>query len=160
MPGRLAGRNPQQKYLRGIFAGGTFTYQAQQILREKGLRIHSNSPFDAADALEHPDRSVEHTIVDMGADFYMVGRPHPMIDGTMRKRRILQESQDASMAVLFLDFILGYNASMDPAGELVDAIQQAKETAKRRGGSLSVVASLCGTEAGSAEPGPAGEDPA
>jgi FdrA protein len=141
----MAGRNPQQNYLRGIFAGGTFTYQAQQILREKGLRIHSNSPFDKADALEHPDRSVEHTIVDMGADFYMVGRPHPMIDGTMRKQRILQESQDAGMAVLFLDFILGYNASLDPVGELVDAVRQAKEMAVHRGGNLSVVASLCGT---------------
>ncbi len=142
----ISGRKPEQKYLRGIFAGGTFTYQAQQILREKGLRIHSNSPFDKADMLAHPDKSVEHSIVDMGAEFYMVGRPHPMIDGTMRKRRILQESQDTGMAVLFLDFILGYNASPDPAGELVDAIQQAMETTARRGGKLSVVASLCGTD--------------
>ena len=50
------------------------------------------------------------------------------------------------MAVLYLDFILGYNASMDPAGELVEAIREAKRLARQRGGALSVVASICGTE--------------
>jgi succinyl-CoA synthetase alpha subunit len=142
-----AARSPEQKYLRGILAGGTFCYQSQQILREAGVRVHSNSPFDPKDRLEHPDRSIEHSIVDMGDDFYMVGKPHPMIDGTMRKRRILKEAEDPEMAVLYLDFILGYNASMDPAGELVDAIREAKRMARQRDGALSVVASICGTEA-------------
>jgi len=50
------------------------------------------------------------------------------------------------MAILFLDFILGYNASMDPVGELLDAILEAKQAAKRRGGNLTVVASICGTD--------------
>jgi succinyl-CoA synthetase alpha subunit len=143
----MAARSPEQKYLRGILAGGTFCYQSQQILREAGVRVHSNSPFDPKDRLEHPDRSKEHSIVDMGDDFYMVGKPHPMIDGTMRKRRILKEAEDPEMAVLYLDFILGYTASMDPAGELVDAIREAKRMARQRGGALSVVASICGTEA-------------
>jgi succinyl-CoA synthetase alpha subunit len=140
------GWSPEQKYLRGILAGGTFCYQSQQILREAGIRIRSNSPLESKDKLEHPDRSIENTIVDMGDDFYMVGKPHPMIDGTMRRRRILLESQDPQVAILYLDFILGYNASMDPAGELVDAIREAKRLARKRGGSLSVVASICGTE--------------
>jgi FdrA protein len=97
--------------------------------------------------LEHADLSIEHTIVDMGDDFYMVGKPHPMIDGTMRKRRILAESHNPQMAVLYLDFILGYNASMDPVGELVDAIREAKRISRQRGGALMVLASICGTEA-------------
>jgi FdrA protein len=141
-----AGWSPEQKYLRGILAGGTFSYQSQQILREAGIVVHSNSPLDPKYRLEHPDRSIGNTIVDMGDDFYMVGKPHPMIDGTMRKRRILAESQDPQMAVLYLDFILGYNASMDPAGELVEAIQEAKRAARQRGGALTVLASICGTE--------------
>jgi FdrA protein len=49
------------------------------------------------------------------------------------------------MAVLYLDFILGHNASPDPAGELADAIRLAKQAAVKRGGSLTVVASICGT---------------
>ena len=139
--------SPRQKYLRGILAGGTFCYQSQQILRTRGIHTYSNSPFEPKYRLNHPDQSVEHTIVDMGDDFYMVGKPHPMIDGTMRRRRILAESRDPKMAILYLDFILGYNASMDPVGELVDAILEAKRTSEQQGGALTVVASICGTEA-------------
>jgi hypothetical protein len=136
----------EQKYLRGILAGGTFCTQSQQILSEAGLAIHSNSPIEAKNRLDHPDRSIEHTIVDMGDDFYMVGKPHPMIDGTMRRHRVINESRDPHVAVLYLDFILGYNASMDPVGELLDAILEAKRLSKQRGGHLTVVASVCGTE--------------
>jgi FdrA protein len=65
----------------------------------------------------------------------------------MRKRRILSESQDPQVAILYLDFILGYNASMDPVGELVEAIRDARRLSRLRGGGLTVVASICGTEA-------------
>ncbi len=139
--------SPAQKYLRGILAGGTFCFQSQQILRDAGVSVHSNSPFEPKYKLEDPDRSIEHSIVDMGDDAYMVGKPHPMIDGTMRKRRILAESQDPQMAILFLDFILGFNSSKDPVGELVDTIDEARRISKQRGGSLTVIASICGTEA-------------
>jgi FdrA protein len=138
---------PEQKYLRGILAGGTFCYQSQQILRKAGITIHSNNPFDRKYLLADPDRSIENTIVDMGDDFYTIGRPHPMIDGAMRKRRILAESRDPQVAVLYLDFILGYNASMDPVGEMVEAIREAKRNSRQRGGTLTVVTSVCGTEA-------------
>ncbi len=139
--------SPEQKFMRGILAGGTFCFQSQQILREAGIKVYSNSPLEPKYKLAHPDRSIEHTIVDMGDDFYMVGKPHPMIDGAMRRRRILAECQDPQMAVLYLDFILGYNVSMDPVGELLDAIIKAKQIYKQRGGALTVVASMCGTEA-------------
>jgi len=138
--------SPEQEYLRGILAGGTFCYQSQQILRDAGYTIYSNSPFDRKYLLADPDQSIEHTIVDMGDDFYTVGKPHPMIDGTLRKRRILAESRDPQVAVLYLDFILGYNASMDPVGELLDAILEAKRLSGQRGAALTVVASVCGTE--------------
>ncbi len=135
-----------QKYLRGLFAGGTFCYQSQQILRDAGIRVYSNSPLDKKHLLANPDHSLEHSLIDMGDDYYTLGKPHPMIDGTLRRQRILREGQDPQVAVLLLDFILGYNASMDPVGELVDAILEAREAARRRGGALTVVASICGTE--------------
>ena len=138
--------SPDQKYLRGILAGGTFCYQSQQILREAGYTVHSNSPFDPRNRLADPDHSIENTIVDMGDDLYTIGKPHPMIDGTQRKHRILDESRDPQVAIIYLDFILGYNASMDPVGELLDAILGAKRNSSQRGGKLTVVASVCGTE--------------
>ena len=135
-----------QKYLRGVFAGGTFTYQSQQIFRNADIRIFSNTPIDKANKLDHPDQSRENSIVDMGEEFYLVGRPHPMIDGSQRSARILKEAQDPQVAILLLDFILGYNASMDPVGDLIESISKAREITRRRGGELSVVASICGTD--------------
>ncbi len=141
-----AGMMPQQQYIRGIFAGGTFCYQAQQVARDAGLVVHSNAPLEGMLQLADPLRSVGHTLVDMGAEMFTAGRPHPMIDATLRRERLLQEAQDPEVAVLLLDFILGYNASPDPVGDLLDAIWQAKRAARQRGGFLSVVASVCGTD--------------
>ena len=138
--------SPEQKYLRGLFAGGTFCYQSQQIFLDAGIPVNSNAPLNPKYKLADSNRSLEHTVVDMGADEYTVGKPHPMIDGTQRKLRILAESRDPQVAIFLLDFILGYNASMDPVGELLDAIVQAKRNAQKRSGYLAVVASLCGTD--------------
>lgn len=135
-----------QKYLRGVFAGGTFTYQSQQVLKDAGIRVYSNAPLDYPMTLVDPDVSQNHTIVDMGDEFYTLGRPHPMISGALRNERIVQEAKDHKMAILFLDFILGYNASMDPAGELLDSIILAQSEAQSHGGHLTVVASICGTD--------------
>jgi succinyl-CoA synthetase alpha subunit len=135
-----------QRFLRGGFAGGTFCYQAQQILQDAGVRVYSNSPLGGNQKLPDPSQSREHTLVDMGADEFTSGRPHPMIDSSQRRERVLAEARDPGVAVLLLDFILGFNASADPAGELIPAITQAKEEVRRKGGFLCVVASVCGTE--------------
>ncbi len=139
-------KNPEQRYLRGIFAGGTFCFQAQQILQDAGIAVHSNAPLNGNLKLANPMRSEEHTLVDMGTDDFTVGKPHPMIDSRLRCERILAEGQDPQVGILLLDVVLGFNASPDPAGELVSTIEEAKREAKKRGGSLSVVVSICGTE--------------
>ena len=41
---------------------------------------------------------------------------------------------------------LGYVSSPDPVGDLIEAIREAKSIADRRGGCLTVVASICGTD--------------
>ncbi len=137
---------PEQKYIRGVFAGGTFCYQAQQVLQGLGIKARSNAPLSGNLALTDPRKSVEHTLVDMGAEFFTDGRAHPMIDASLRRERILYEASDPSVAVLLLDFILGYNASSDPVGDLVDTIAQAQSKAQAHGSNLAVVASVCGTE--------------
>jgi FdrA protein len=136
----------EQRFLRGLFAGGTFCYQAQQVLQDAGVRVHSNAPLQGNERLEDPQRSVGHTLVDMGGDEFTTGRPHPMIDSTERCQRIVAESRDPTMAVLLLDCILGYNSSPNPAGDLAGAIRTARANVRGRGGDLSVVASVCGTD--------------
>lgn len=135
-----------QKYLRGVFAGGTFCYQSQQILREAEFTVQSNAPLHPELKLSNLDVSSGHTIVDMGADEFTTGRPHPMIDGTGRARRILTESHDPEIAILLIDIILGYNSSPTPVAELIDSISEAMDIVERRGGHLEVVASMCGTD--------------
>jgi FdrA protein len=137
---------PGQQYLRGLFAGGTFCYQTQHILRDAKVAAYSNTPLAQRHMLSDPDKSRKHSVVDMGDDYYTLGRPHPMIDGTLRRKRILTEAQDPEVAILLLDFILGFNASRDPVGDVLDAIVDARQMAQKRGGHLTVVASICGTE--------------
>lgn len=139
-------QSPEQRYVRGVFAGGTFCYQAQQIFMEAGIPVHSNAPLGRNPKLLDPRRSIEHSLIDMGSDEFTVGRPHPMIDSGLRYERILEEAKDPYVSILLLDFILGFNASADPAGELLPAIAEARRHFGKRGGSLCVVASICGTE--------------
>ncbi len=141
-----AGLGPQQRYVRGLFAGGSFCYQAQALLRDAGLAVRSNAPMEPGLAWQDPLRSVGHMAIDLGADQFTRGRPHPMIDSTVRRQRILAESRDPEVAVILLDIILGYGAASDPAGDLAGAISQARDIAATRGDHLCIVASVCGTD--------------
>jgi succinyl-CoA synthetase alpha subunit len=135
----------EQKFMRGILAGGTFCYQSQQIFREAGIIVYSNSPIEKHLALKDPNQSESHSVVDMGDEYFMVGRPHPMIDGSQRARRILQEARDPNVAIILLDFILGFNASKDPVGEIIDSIHEARHLSAKDGRVIEFVASICGT---------------
>jgi FdrA protein len=84
-----------------------------------------------------------HRVVDLGDDVFTVGRPHPMIDGAVRRERIEREAADPSTAVLLLDVVLGYGAHPDPAGDLTPALEGARRAAGR---GLAIVASVTGTE--------------
>jgi succinyl-CoA synthetase alpha subunit len=137
---------PDQRYVRGLYSGGTFCTEAQLLWRERGLRVFSNAPLDASVALREGATSREHTALDLGADEFTVGRPHPMIDPAMRVERIAREARDPSTAAIVLDVVLGYGAHPDPAGALAPAIVQAKSACAREGRRLVVVAFVCGTD--------------
>jgi len=137
---------PSQRYLRGIFAGGTFCYQAQALARDAGLAVWSNAPLEGMRKLPDALSSREHSLVDMGAEELVQGRAHPMIDATLRRRRLEAELEDPGVAVLLLDFVLGAVSSPDPAGDLAQAIGRGRERAARQGRDVLVVASICGTE--------------
>jgi len=140
------GRAPTQRYLRALFSGGTYCTEAQVIWRDAGVVTHSNVPLDKSRALADPRSSVAHTAVDLGEDFFTVGKPHPMIDPATRIARIAAESADPETAVLLLDVVLGYGSHDDPAGALAPAIRGAQAAARAAGRTLPVVAFVCGTE--------------
>ena len=95
--------------------------------------------------LADPRKSRGNSLVDMGAEVFVEGRPHPMIDATLRRQRLAQEGDDPTVAIVLLDFILGAISSRDPVGDLLGAIRGVQDAARRKGNHLCVVASVCGT---------------
>ncbi len=135
-----------QKYLRGLFSGGTLAYEALLILQDYLPLVYSNAPLDKKYKLANSLVSQAHSIVDLGEDEFTVGRLHPMMDNTLRIQRLVQEASDPEVAVILLDVVLGYGAHPDPAGELAPAIAEAIAKAKAAGRHLEVVALVSGTD--------------
>lgn len=131
-----------QRYIRGLFSGGTFCYEASALLGD----VWSNAPVDPKRAIEDPWKSREHTLIDLGDDVFTRGRPHPMIDLRLRNERMLEEAADPQVAVILLDVVLGYGSHADPAAELVPTIEKAQGIGRKKGRNLAVVASVCGTD--------------
>ena len=135
-----------QVYVRGLYSGGTLCYEAMLIMRETLGDIYSNVPLETRLRLDDAWSSRRHTVVDLGDDEFTVGRAHPMIDPTLRNRRVLQEGRDPSTAVLLLDVVLGYGSHDNPAGSLAEAVSKARTSTQAEGRHLCVIASVCGTE--------------
>ena len=136
-----------QRYLRGLFSGGTLAYEALLILQDYLPVVYSNAPIKKGqNVLENSMVSQEHAIVDLGEDEFTVGRLHPMMDNDLRIRRLYQEAQDPEVAVILLDVVLGYGSHPDPASELAPAIAKARSQVKKAGRHLEVVAVVVGTD--------------
>jgi FdrA protein len=130
----------EQKFVRGIFGGGTFTVESGLILSQQLERIYTNTMI--GERLVDPLRSIGHACVDLGDDLFTAGRPHPMLEPAVRSRRIVAEMQDPETAVILLDMVLGYGAHPDPARELLLALNEGRSADRY----VPVVASVCGTD--------------
>lgn len=135
-----------QRYLRGLFSGGTLAYEAQLVLREYLPAVYSNVPLSKELRLTDSLASQGHALIDLGEDEFTVGRLHPMIDNDLRIRRLEKEAADPEVAVILLDVVLGYGAHPDPASELAPAIAQARRVAANAGRYLEVVTVVSGTD--------------
>ncbi len=136
-----------QTFLRALYTGGTLTYEALTILDHvlKG-DVWSNTPLREDRRLEDPWRSVGNSVLDLGDEVFTAGRPHPMIDPTIRVERIVKEARDPEVGVIMLDFVLGYGSHPDPAGAHLYAIRKALTKAKEGGRDLIILAHVVGTE--------------
>ncbi len=137
---------PGQKYIRGLFCGGTLCDEAMFAAIEKFDNVYSNIQKDPSKVLGATDASKEHTFLDMGDDDFTNGRPHPMIDPSLRLSRIVEEAKDPEVAVIAMDFVLGYGSHEDPVGVTIDAITEAKAIAQARGQHLEILGYVLGTD--------------
>lgn len=143
----VSGMAPGQKYVRGLYCGGTYCDEAMKTMEPKIGGIHSNAPLRPELQLADPFVSVGNCVVDYGEEEFTLGKPHPTLEPGMRVPGIVKEGADPETAVILLDFILTPAANIDPAGTSIQALRGAMDAAKARGGRLAVVASVLGTDA-------------
>jgi FdrA protein len=65
--------------------------------------LYSNGPITSNQMLKDPLHSEGHTIIDLGDEFFMVGRLHPMIDNDLRLRRMKQEAANPQVSLILFD---------------------------------------------------------
>jgi FdrA protein len=111
----------ERGHIRGLYCGGTLCAEAQIVFREKGLRIGPGG----------------HVFIDLGADEYTRGRPHPMIEPELRNQPLRKALAEREVAAVLVDVVLGFGSHSDPAAVLVKALKNAGKP---------VIASVVGTE--------------
>ncbi|HSM70169.1 MAG TPA: hypothetical protein VK851_01370, partial [Anaerolineales bacterium] len=137
-----SGKSIEDKYLRGLFSGGTLAYEALVGLQASLSPIYSNAPITENQTIKDPLKSEAHTIIDLGDEFFMVGRLHPMIDNDLRIRRLEQEADDPEVGMILFDVVLGEGSHAYPAEELIPAIRKIQQ--KRE--DIEFVAIIIGTD--------------
>ncbi len=110
--------SPTKGKIYGLFCGGTLCAEAQHIIGS------------------------QHLCIDFGDDEYTKGRPHPMIDSTIRNQAFVKFSSEEKTAIILFDLVLGYGSHADPAGNLLPIIAEINRHKK-----IIFIASVCGSEA-------------
>jgi succinyl-CoA synthetase alpha subunit len=138
---------PTQKAVRALFTGGTFCYEAQLAFIARGLACSSNAPAKGAKSFDsHAARYDGHVLLDLGDDDYTRGRPHPMIDPSLRDAAVRAQGADPNTAAILFDVVLGFGSHDDPARGLAQALADAQTAAHAQGRTLALVGHVCGTD--------------
>ena len=108
--------------IRGLYTGGTLCEESRRLV------------------------GYGHRLIDFGAEEYTRGRPHPIIDPSLRHAAILEAAADQGVGVLLVDLVIGDCAHPDPAAALGPVLAEAFSRARGAGRDLAVVAHVVGTE--------------
>lgn len=126
---------PGRSLVRALYSGGTFAYEAGLLMASLPGGLTSHVPHAGTQLPTLPDN---HLVLDLGEDEFTVGRPHPMIDPSIRLEFLSAAGRDPRTAVIVLDVVIGHGAAPDPSEAL------ATEIARLEG--PAVVAFVCGTD--------------
>ena len=142
---KFKSQKSQGRFIRGLYAGGTFTFEAAMIISqilENSNSLWTNVRLEGTLLLPDPRKSQEHTLIDMGGEEFTSGKPHPMIDQFERTERFLREIKDPEVGVILLDFVLGYGSHPDPVSDMEEAFEEWIKLGKP----MPIICHVCGTE--------------
>jgi FdrA protein len=135
-----AALQPTQRALRALYCGGTLAYEALWLLRRTLGRVGSN-----VDGTANVSSAGGHVVLDLGAEEFTSGRPHPMIDPAARRQQLLESVTCPDVGVVLCDVILGWGAHPDPGMALATAWQEARALARVANREVIGIATVCGT---------------
>lgn len=138
--------NDEQKYVAGLFCGGTICDEVFYLIKEKDENVYSNIAKDPKHKLKDIFNTKGHRLIDFGSDEFTQGRPHPMIDPSVRIEYFEKLANDKSIGVIALDFILGFGAHDEPVSMMLPVIKKAQEKAKSEGRHLEILGFVLGTD--------------
>ncbi len=144
--GLKRGMGENGPFLVALFSGGTLCDEALHLWGERPGPIYSNVPLRTDWQWHTSLRGQGHYALDLGADEYTRGRPHPMIDPEARLSYLRDAFSHPNTGVILLDLVLGYCSHPDPASVYAPIIYLALQEARQHGRAIHCVISLCGTE--------------
>lgn len=124
------------KLLHGLFCGGTLCTESLVLFQQAGVPVSSNIKLNGVGT----DNSDGHRLIDLGADEFTQGKPHPMIEPSIRDDAVQAALADSRVGVLLVDMVIGYGAHADPATQFVESIKN------HRHADVDIVASVTGTD--------------
>ena len=130
---------PRQRLVHAPYCGGTLAHEALGLLRCALGSVVSNLDDTLRSAHE-----IAHVVLDLGAEEFTQGRPHPMINPSARRQYLIEAAGNPDVAVVLADVMLGWGAHADPAGALAAAWQEAQAVARAAGRTLVGIAHVCG----------------
>lgn len=130
---------PARKRILGLFSGGTLCAEVQIVLAACGRQVASNTPVPGSSTLAAAGEASDR-IIDLGADEYTRGRPHPMLDPSVRDDALRAALADPNAAAVVIDLVIGLGSEGNPAEYVARVLAGAPPDRP------PVVASVTGTE--------------
>lgn len=138
---------PIQRYVRGVFCGGTLANECRKIFKSMcpGSVVYSNIAHEAQEKYDGTQVAAD-IFLDMGDDEFTMGRAHPMIDPAIRNDRLFAEATDPEVGIVLFDVVLGYGAARDPMDGLADVLKSARNACRNEGRGVIFLAHVLGTD--------------
>ncbi len=99
-------------FVRALYCGGTLATETIELLCGAGLEVRSNVEHRCADPL-HGAEAAGNLVIDYGAEEFTEGRPHPIIDPSLRNRRASEELRRPEVKSVVIDIVAGTGAPVD-----------------------------------------------